>query len=263
MDIPDNAWMIRIRREQRLILDYPATASFLTFHEMVLRFQQKVAGADESQFRQELPLRNQIDLALALTWMPELLTLTLQSASQLLATRARELQRAGPDAQHDFLRLALSTADAPEHETDSFFAHACLQPLAENLQSQLHQLPDSFQNTCPACGGYPQAAVLRPEGDGGRRWLLCSFCLREWVFRRVVCPWCGEEDKQKLPSYSAEIPGHVRIQACDTCGRYLKAIDMTVDGNAVPLIDEVAFVVLDLWATEHGYSKIARNLLGF
>ena len=38
---------------------------------------------------------------------------------------------------------------------------------------------------------------------------------------------------------------------------------MTVDGRAVPLVDEVAAVALDLWATEHGYKKIEPNLMGF
>jgi formate dehydrogenase maturation protein FdhE len=36
-----------------------------------------------------------------------------------------------------------------------------------------------------------------------------------------------------------------------------------VDGLAVPLVDEVASVPLDLWAAEHGYKKLEANLMGF
>jgi len=104
--------------------------------------------------------------------------------------------------------------------------------------------------------------VLRPEANGGKRLLMCSFCLTEWEFRRILCPFCGEEDYQKLPRYSVQDPV-VRVEACDTCKRYLKSVDMTVDGLAVPLVDEIATVPLDLWAAERGYRKICVNLMGF
>ena len=31
--------------------------------------------------------------------------------------------------------------------------------------------------------------------------------------RRVICPNCGETDKDKLPVYKAENVGHVRLEA--------------------------------------------------
>src|SRR2546429_3364061 len=37
---------------------------------------------------------------------------------------------------------------------------------------------------CPLCCARPLLGVLRPEGDGGKRFLLCSFCSQEWEFRR-------------------------------------------------------------------------------
>jgi formate dehydrogenase maturation protein FdhE len=55
----------------------------------------------------------------------------------------------------------------------------------------------------------------------------------------------------------------VRVEACDSCNHYLKGVDMTVDGLAVPLVDEVATAPLDLWAGECGYTKISPNLMGF
>ena len=116
---------------------------------------------------------------------------------------------------------------------------------------------------CPVCGARPQLAVLRPEGDGGKRFLMCSFCITEWEFRRVLCPVCGQEDHTKLPRYTAEGIPNVRVEACETCHSYLKSVDLTVDGHAVPLVDEVATVPLDLWAMENGFQKIRRNLMGF
>jgi FdhE protein len=104
---------------------------------------------------------------------------------------------------------------------------------------------------------------LRPEGEGASRWLQCSFCLREWLYRRIICPFCGEEDREKLPRYQPEEYPLGSIDACDTCKHYLKAVNMTVDGHAVPLIDEAALAILDVWAVERGYTKIIPNLIGF
>ena len=115
---------------------------------------------------------------------------------------------------------------------------------------------------CPLCGSPPLLGVLRPEGDGGKRFLLCSFCSREWEFRRILCAACGEEDEQKLPVYVAEQLPHIRVESCDTCKTFLRAIDLTKDGNAVPIVDDLAALPLTLWAHEQGYSRLHPNLLG-
>ena len=47
-----------------------------------------------------------------------------------------------------------------------------------------------------------------------------------------------------------------------SCRSYLKAVDMRTDGLAVPVVDEIASVELDLWASQQGLEKIQRNLLG-
>jgi len=166
----------------------------------------------------------------------------------------------------EWLRLgeaALVAGQCILSAADDFFTRACLQPMAEHLQRQMPKVADQLPHICPVCAGLPQLTVLRPEGEGSSRSLVCSFCLCEWAFRRIICPWCGEEDKEKLPRYSAEECTYVHVEACDTCGRYLKAVDMTINGHAVPLVDEAAFAVLDVWATGRGYTKVRTNLLGF
>ena len=44
--------------------------------------------------------------------------------------------------------------------------------------------------------------------------------------------------------------------------RRLSIIDLSKNGLADPLVDELASVPLDLWAQEHGYAKLHPNLLG-
>jgi FdhE protein len=151
----------------------------------------------------------------------------------------------------------LRSAD-PMH---AFFARVLLQGEAA-ARARRSPAAAGVQPRCPFCAEKPVAAVLRPEGDGGKRFLLCGLCFTEWEYRRLLCPNCGEEDKDKLPVYTAEEFPHIRVESCDTCRVYLKAIDLTKNGRAVPEVDELASVVLDLWAADHGYTKLQPNLFG-
>jgi FdhE protein len=92
--------------------------------------------------------------------------------------------------------------------------------------------------------------------------LICATCLSSWEFRRVVCANCGEERPAKLGYFHTPEFDHVRIEACDTCKHYLKGVDLTRLGFAVPLVDEIAAAPLDVWARAHGYTKIELNLIG-
>ena len=133
---------------------------------------------------------------------------------------------------------------------------------AEMLRAWREIAPTGKRRPCPAKHAKPVVAVLRPEGDGGKRYLVCSQCFGEWEFQRLLCPHCGEQDPAKLPVYIAEQFPHLRVEACDTCRVYLKCIDMTRDGLAVPEVDEIASITLDLWASEHGYNKLQPNVFG-
>jgi FdhE protein len=138
-----------------------------------------------------------------------------------------------------------------------------LQPYAERAASAALVNPVSMTpKLCPICGGRPLLGVLRQEGDGAKRLLLCSFCSNEWEFRRIFCPVCGEVDEKKLPVFAAEEFPHLRVECCETCKFYTRTIDLTKDGHAVPLVDDLAAVPLTLWADEHGYSRLQPNLLG-
>ena len=259
----ETRWTNRILRAGELREIHPANAAAMRFYEAVLQFQFGIARISASPAHANVPLRDQIDLKFVSSQMPALLALCVKFGPTALGTESRKLQEAGKAKWQELLESAISVSNSPESLTNDFFARACLQPIAESLQAQFQSATESIQSTCPPCGGLPQTAVLRPEGEGASRWLQCSFCLCEWPFRRLACPWCGEENKEKLPRYSSEHYSYVHVEACDTCKRYLKAVDLTVDGRAVPLVDEAALAVLDVWAVDSGYAKIIQNILGF
>ena len=52
------------------------------------------------------------------------------------------------------------------------------------------------------------------------------------------------------------------VDACDRCHRYIKTIDLSKDGLAVPCVDDIASLSLDLWARERGYTRIKNHVLG-
>ena len=156
----------------------------------------------------------------------------------------------------------------------AFVVEAILQPFVEQRRVRLQAdsevevrlKPDPTydgmdQARCPVCASLPVAAALREEGHGGRRSLVCSLCFAEWDYRRIQCPACKENRFDALPVYTADAPANARIDACDTCRTYIKTIDLTRDGRAVPAVDDLATLTLDLWARDRGYQRLYRNLL--
>ena len=55
---------------------------------------------------------------------------------------------------------------------------------------------------------------------------------------------------------------HLQTQVCDTCQRYLNQVDLSKELQAVPDVDEIAALPLDVWALERGYQKLHPNLVG-
>jgi formate dehydrogenase accessory protein FdhE len=154
-------------------------------------------------------------------------------------------------------------SDHSREALSEFILRVFVQPYAEFFAAQGPDPPLTANcRTCPRCGAAPLLGVLRPEGDGGKRRLVCSFCLQEWDSRRIFCAACGEDDEKKLPVYVAEQFPHIRVEACETCNFYVRTIDLTKNGNAVPIVDDLAAIPLSLWSEEHGYKRVQENLLG-
>lgn len=259
-------WDKRIERAIDLAGRHPDAAEILSFYCRILEFQKGLyeragrmpAPAPEGTFREGL------DAEIAMQELPELLALVRTNGPSKLAQEAAGLSKLPPDERRQVLNAYRQADDADDARPHAFFARVLFQPLAEHLAAIPAASLEGFSGmVCPVCGGKPLVAVLRPEGDGGKRFLVCWFCTTEWEFRRILCPFCGEEDHAKLPRYAAEGIAAVRVEACETCHSYLKSIDLTVDGHAVPLVDEVATASLDLWAMENGFQKIRRNVMGF
>lgn len=180
-----------------------------------------------------------------------------------------QLRALGPAAVAPFPKSSVASLlvnhwrhEAPDDDIARFIARALLQPFAEALAARGVPPGDASSGTCPFCGGLPFCALLRGEGEGGKRRLVCGLCATEWESRRIFCPQCGQDNREQLPVYIAPEFDYIRVEACDSCNTYLKCVDLTRNGLAVAAADELASVALNVWAEEHDYTKLEPNVLG-
>lgn len=260
-----SSWSERIRRADELLALKNSASEVLGLYRHLLTLQKRIAEEIQLPAIAGPGLAGsiaQVDVDRALRWFPELLAMLEKRAPTALAREAQRLRDSGIEQQRiaiaDFLR-----SNDEDESPDLYLVRMLLQPFSEAAAMRAAAPADYFGSRCPLCGRQAQCAALRPEGDGGKRYLCCSSCLTQWQFRRILCPVCGESDATKLPRYSPEEPAAVRVEACDTCKSYLKSFDLTLNGWIVPEVDEVATVALDIWAAENGYRKIERNVMGF
>jgi len=262
----------RIRRAERLSAQHMFAAEFLDFYKQIAAFQKTLRASIAASSRAKsgsapaAAIRDPLDLTVLLPHFRGFLSLIEQYGPSALAESAHQMSLLPSDSWMASLQAYWEHGGKYDQQVGAFaqfLARAFLQPYAEIRAAQTSAAPIvATTRLCPLCGARPLLGVLRPEGDGGKRFLLCSFCSQEWEFRRIFCPTCGEETENKLPVYVAEQLPHIRVEACDTCKFYLCTVDLTKDGHAIPLVDDLAAIPLTLWAHEHGYSRLQPNLLG-
>ena len=257
-------WDKQIHRADHLTTVSNGSRELLSFYAQLLRAQKGIYEFLRSR-KGWLPSGNlEGDLPVLREAFPDFLRTVAIHGPVTLATEARDLSERS-SAAIDALMV-----DYWRSPSDiQFFAKAFLQPyarwLAETGNSPVGRELVSGERYCPFCGGNPQVSYLQNQelnAESGNRDLICGTCLSSWKFRRVVCAHCGEERPAKLGYFHSPEFDHVRIEACDTCKHYVKGVDLTRQGHAVPLVDEIDSAPLDLWAREHGYTKIELNLVG-
>jgi hypothetical protein len=170
---------------------------------------------------------------------------------------------------------------------ERYLARASVAPVLEALGDRVGAAcaPEGGEDglLCPRCGGLPQLSCVADSGEdlvSGRRSLLCSRCGSSWDFTKSTCPACGESDEARLVVFAETWGGpasangdgdegspvvfpNLRIVSCESCSSYLIEVDLARDGRAVPEVDELAAVPLDLYAADQGLTKVTPNLMGF
>jgi formate dehydrogenase maturation protein FdhE len=266
--VDDGRWQRRATRARRLAGERPAVAETLFFYAALAETQEAlvnrfsnvlIPGADS--------FADRLDPAAALAPLGEVVKFVAREAPAPLAEQLLPLRDDDFDRWRHRVHAAWITGGREGWDANAiqrFVVGACLQPFAERvaLAASWTAAAPSAPSTCAICTGTPVVAMLREQEHGSKRSLVCGFCLSEWAAPRIVCLVCGESKFESLPVFRAAEFDAVRIDVCEVCSSYVKTIDLTRDGDASPIVDDLATMPLDLWARDKGYRRIRANLLG-
>ncbi|MGB7061022.1 MAG: formate dehydrogenase accessory protein FdhE [Candidatus Zixiibacteriota bacterium] len=151
-----------------------------------------------------------------------------------------------------------------EADLVSFVGLNLSQAVAELFAEKVRHKVDQetwLKGDCPVCGSHP--AIERLMRDDGKRMLRCSLCGTEWYFKRIMCPFCGNEDHDSLRYFfveedSATEKNAFRVDVCDKCKIYIK----TLDERKLPetekpdlYLENLNTIYLDILAQKDGYES--------
>jgi FdhE protein len=126
----------------------------------------------------------------------------------------------------------------------------------EQFRSQLD--PETWlKGYCPVCGSFPSLSLLR--GEGGKRYLICSYCGYQWRIDRLFCPFCNNQEQGSLQYLYGEGEESFRIDLCDKCHQYIKTIDYRNLEESDPYLEDLATLHLDILASQKGYKRPIPN----
>lgn len=134
----------------------------------------------------------------------------------------------------------------------------------ESLRPELEYIADKYgkivaksgwtEGYCPICGKEPKIGEIREEEEG-KRYLFCHQCGYKWNFRRIKCPFCGNEEQHSLAYFAVEGEESHRVDVCNKCRRYIKIIELPKTAPEVNLdVEDIATLHLDMLAYEEGYN---------
>lgn len=253
----------RAERAESLARSSKAAADPLRFAAGLLRVQARVARAlEREQALRPFSGRLGDDLERSIEALRDVPRFAAARGPRSLAAEAAA--RAGEEARTAQSRLALFRGGA-RTSVEDYVSRGMLRPYLEVLRA--HEIPPdrvAARGRCPFCGAAPAVGCRRGgvEGQGAGRFLVCGSCGLEWPFERILCPACFERDPVKLPGFTSATHPAVRLEACETCRRYVKSLDLSQDAGPLPEVDDLASLSLDLWAIERGYARVEPGLAG-
>jgi hypothetical protein len=274
-------WAPRRRRAEALRERQPFAAEVLGLYLALLDVWEEAS---------EAAARERPEPAALAGWaagrvVPRVVEATERAGPEPLAGAARELLAEGVAARP----LAAWLAGAELPPVERYLARAALRGPLQAVDAAAACAADPSPRggrRCPSCGGPPQLSFRTHSEEAlvsGRRRLACARCGAGWGYSGSACASCGETAGTRRTFYAERrerpVVGrregdgaagaggprfpHLRIEGCDSCKRYLIDVDLSHDARAVPEVDELAALPLDLHAAELGLSKVTPNLMGF
>ena len=255
-----NVFADRRRRADELMRAYPYAAEPLRLYRAMLEPQEAVFD----NARETRPSAADLVTYVVSSSLPQVMGAVMTAGTELL--RETVLLRFHDGDLEGIVRAWL--AGESEGDADTFLARTATTPVLEALPEIAATLKrEDDDRRCPVCGGLPQVSVFTDTGDAlvtGLRKLVCARCAAEWPYPRLVCVSCRAAGGAQQPILADEskLP-HLRLDTCDVCRAYIATVDIRREPAAVPLVDEIVALPLDMIAADRGYRKISRNVMGF
>ena len=150
-------------------------------------------------------------------------------------------------------RLADATSTSPD--VQARLVHTILSPFFQKQVAPYREWIETAtwrRGICPMCGSEP--GIARLSNENGQYLLTCSLCHTEWSFDRLRCPFCESDDQPRQRYFTVEGDRVHRVNCCDRCQRYIKAVDERALGHqANLLVEDVITAYMDGLAREQGY----------
>ncbi len=252
----------RAARAEALSASAPAVQEPLLFAAKLFRLQGRLAAAISARHA-DAPFSGGVaDLPRLLDLLPPLLSFAAADGPAELAEAAEARAKDDPATAAARLRVYW---EGGRDALEDYLSRAFLRPFAEALaRAGIAADRPRHEGHCPACGSAPIVSFRKelPESNGAARFLACGLCGTEWAFNRIRCPSCQEENPAKLPGFQSDVHKNVRIEACETCRRYVKSIDLTLDARPLPEVDDLVSLAMDLWAIEEGWTRLEPGWAG-
>jgi FdhE protein len=139
-------------------------------------------------------------------------------------------------------------------------AQSAIKPALYMLCRQLTPLVAGIpwrRGICYVCGADATLGELRDNNLA--KHLRCGRCGADWLYRRLQCMYCGNEDHRTLGYlYDESQHDRMRVEVCDACKGYLKVITTfsATPPEMLP-VEDLATLHLDFIAQQHGYVRAA------
>ncbi len=256
-----NPWPLRRERAAELAERYPHAAEMLRLYRALTVVQEAAYS---------IPAPQNVAAYAAENVLPAVIDVTVEAGPRALRDGVIALYASAN--LEEMIQRWLD--EEPLNPFETYLARASASPLLEAVTPHPDPPPqegrefetEGARTHCPNCRGLPQLSYFAISGEAlvsGPRYLVCSRCANNWIFSRMTCAGCGESNGTKLPIYQEQeqFP-HARVDGCQTCRKYLLTFDLRRDTRAVPIVDEIASLPLDLYARDQGLTKITPNLMG-
>ncbi len=273
------AWV----REKR-----PAYSQILDFYEGIWEAQNKIKTTGDIppveieedmkkiRLREGVPLLNKEDFHVDVSAAQKIFELILQlgeKAPSMLREEMEKIRQAILNKTLDIETLLSSYLDekslqdtAYQQKIDcSALSFLVRTSIESSIKANIRQFKEPIsldicsKGYCPICGSAPCMALFGK--DGGKRYVLCSFCGYKWQIQRLICPFCGNKDHKTLHYFFAEGNEVCRVDICDQCHRYIKTVDArNLDYEPVLALEDLVTLHLDILASQQGVQRPASAI---